>query len=59
MAKAGSPKNTKNKALHSKLMDRKKRKAAKEKDKNKDRLKAMTSKFQEQQRKKGADDEAS
>ena len=50
MAKAGSPKNTKNKALHSKLMDRKKRKATKEKNKNKDRLKAMTSKFQQQLR---------
>ena len=48
MAKAGSSKNTKNKALHSKLMDRKKRKVAKEKNKNKDRLKAMTSKFQQQ-----------
>ncbi len=48
MAKSGSPKNTKNKALHSKLMGRKKRKKAKDKDKNKDRLKEITRKFQEQ-----------
>lgn len=46
MAKSGSPKNTKNKALHSKLMGRKKRKKAKDKDKNKDRLKEITRKFQ-------------
>ena len=49
MAKLGSPKNTKNKALHSKLMGRKKRKKAKEKDKNKDRLKEIARKFHEQQ----------
>ncbi len=48
MAKSGSPKNTKNKALHSKLMGRKKRKKAKDKDKNKDRLKEITRKFKEQ-----------
>jgi len=47
MAKSGSPKNTKNKALHSKLMDRKKRKKAKDKNKNKDRLKEIARKFQE------------
>jgi len=52
MAKSGSPKNTKNKALHSKLMGRKKRKQASEKDKNKDRLKEITRKFQEQQQSK-------
>jgi len=49
MAKAGSPKNTKNKSLHSKLMGRKKRKKAKEKDKNKDRLKAIARKFHKEQ----------
>lgn len=47
MAKSGSPKNTKNKALHSKLMDRKKRKKVKDKNKNKDRLKEIARKFQE------------
>ena len=47
MAKSGSAKNTKNKALHSKLMERKKNKARKEKDKNKDRKKEMTRKYQE------------
>ena len=48
MAKSGSPKNTKNKALHSKLMDQKKNKLKKDKTKNLDRIKAMTSKFQQQ-----------
>ncbi len=48
MAKSGSAKNTKNKALHSKLMERKKNKARKEKDKNKERKKEMVRKFQEQ-----------
>lgn len=52
MAKTGSPKNTKNKALHSKLMDRKKRKKAIEKDKNKDRLKEIARKFNQQQQTK-------
>jgi len=51
MAKSGSPKNTKNKALHSKLMDQKKNKLRKSKNKNTDRIKAMTSKFQENIRK--------
>ena len=46
MAKSGSPKNTKNKALHSKLMARKKRKKANDKNKNKDRLKEIARKFQ-------------
>ncbi len=45
MAKANSPKNTKNKALHSKLMGRKKRKKAAEKDKNKERLKEIARQF--------------
>ncbi|WP_193361498.1 hypothetical protein [Aquimarina agarivorans] len=48
MAKSGSSKNTKNKALHSKLMERKKNKARKEKDKNKALKKDMARKFQEQ-----------
>ena len=48
MAKSPHPKNTKNKALHSKLMDQKKAKLKKEKTKNADRIKAMTSKFQQQ-----------
>ena len=50
MAKAGSPKNTKNKALHSKLMDRKKNKQRKDKLKNVDRIKEMNRKFQEKLR---------
>ena len=52
MAKSGTPKNTKNKALHSKLMDQKKAKLKKDKTKNVDRIKAMTSKFQQQIRDK-------
>lgn len=47
MAKTGSPKNTKNKALHSKLMDQKKNKQKKDKLKNVDRIKEMNRKFQE------------
>ncbi|WP_416445186.1 hypothetical protein ACH3O9_05765 [Leeuwenhoekiella sp. A16] len=41
MAKKGTPKNTKNKAKHSKLMDRKKNKARKEKDARAARLKEI------------------
>jgi|GEM_PF-2795145 len=48
MAKIGNPKNTKNKALHSKLIGRKKRKEASEKNKNKDRLKEIARKFHKQ-----------
>ncbi len=43
MAKKGQEKNTKNKAKHSKLLDRKKRKLAKEKSLRKNRLKAIIS----------------
>ena len=50
MAKSGAPKNTKNKALHSKLMYQKKNKLKKDKLKNVDLIKAMTSKFQQQVR---------
>ncbi len=56
MAKAGSPKNTKNKALHSKLMDRKKNKQRKEKLKNVDRIKEMNRKFQEKLRNEKTED---
>ena len=58
MAKSGSPKNTKNKALHSKLMDQKKAKLKKDKTKNVDRIKAMTSKFQQQIRDKNEPNDA-
>jgi len=55
MAKIGSPKNTKNKALHSKLMDRKKNKQRKDKLKNVDRIKEMNRKFQEKLRNESND----
>ena len=58
MAKSGTPKNTKNKALHSKLMDQKKAKLKKDKTKNVDRIKAMTSKFQQQIRDTANDKDA-
>ena len=41
MAKKGKEKNTKNKAKHSKLMDRKKNKLKKEADTRKERLKEI------------------
>jgi len=44
MAKSGSPKNTKNKAKHSKLMDKKKNKLRKEKLTRKERLKVIMEK---------------
>ncbi|WP_372744577.1 hypothetical protein [Lutibacter sp.] len=47
MAKKGSAKNTKNKALHSKLMERKKNKLRDEKIAHKEKLKAIIKKSQE------------
>ncbi len=47
MAKKGHPKNTKNKALHSKLMSRKKSKQREEKVKRALRLKELTRKINE------------
>lgn len=47
MAKAGSEKNTKNKAKHSKLMDRKKNKKKSEAILRKERLKAIIQKKNE------------
>lgn len=41
MAKSGSAKNTKNKAKHTKLMDKKRNKLRKEKLTRKERLKAI------------------
>ena len=41
MAKSGSAKNTKNKAKHTKLMDKKKNKLRQEKLARKDKLKAI------------------
>ncbi len=38
MPKRGTPKNTKNKAKHSKLMDRKKKKEREKKDASRERL---------------------
>ncbi len=49
MAKTGRDKNTKNKAKHNKLMDRKKRKLVKEKTLRKERLKAIITKAKEQE----------
>ncbi|MFB9052410.1 hypothetical protein ACFFVB_04895 [Formosa undariae] len=49
MAKKGKEKNTKNKAKHSKLMDRKKNKLRTEKELHKERLKAIVKKSQENQ----------
>ena len=49
MAKKGKEKNTKNKAKHSKLMDRKKNKIRSEKELHKERLKAIVKKSQENQ----------
>ncbi|WP_185967779.1 hypothetical protein [Formosa sediminum] len=47
MAKIGKEKNTKNKAKHTKLMDRKKNKTRSEKELRKERLKAIIKKSQE------------
>lgn len=47
MAKKGSPKNTKNKAKHSKLMDRKKNKLRDDKIARENRLKEMVKKMHE------------
>ncbi len=47
MAKAGSEKNTKNKAKHSKLMDRKKNRKKSEAILRKERLKAIIQKKNE------------
>jgi len=47
MGKKGQEKNTKNKAKHSKLMDRKKNKLKHEKDLRKERLKAIIKKKNE------------
>ncbi|WP_197505858.1 hypothetical protein [Urechidicola croceus] len=51
MAKKGQPKNTKNKAKHSKLMQQKKNKLKAEKILRKERLKAIVKKSQEEQSK--------
>lgn len=48
MAKTGREKNTKNKAKHSKLMDRKKNKAKSEKELRKERLRAIIQKAKTQ-----------
>lgn len=48
MAKTGREKNTKNKAKHSKLMDRKKNKKKAEDALRKERLKAIIKKSKEQ-----------
>jgi hypothetical protein len=47
MAKSGSEKNTKNKAKHTKLMNRKKNKLRQEKVDRKARLKELTAKMKE------------
>lgn len=47
MAKTGSEKNTKNKAKHTKLMNRKKNKAREEKEARKLKLKELVDKMNE------------
>ncbi|MEJ1221792.1 hypothetical protein [Sediminicola sp. 1XM1-17] len=47
MAKKGTEKNTKNKAKHTKLMNRKKNKLKEEKEHRKARLKEIIQKFKE------------
>lgn len=47
MSKKGSQKNTKNKAKHAKLMNRKKEKLRREKDAHRERLKAIVKKANE------------
>lgn len=49
MAKKGSAKNTKNKAKHTKLMNRKKNKERQEKITQKERIKALKQKILSQQ----------
>lgn len=49
MAKKGTPKNTKNKAKHAKLMDRKKKKEREKKEAHDARLKAIKEKVKAQQ----------
>jgi hypothetical protein len=48
MAKAGSPKNTKNKAKHSKLMAQKKKKEREKKDAHEARMKILKKKIKAQ-----------
>ncbi|MEP0264797.1 hypothetical protein [Dokdonia sp.] len=48
MAKAGSPKNTKNKAKHSKLMAQKKKKEREKKDAHDARMKILKEKIKAQ-----------
>ncbi len=48
MSKKGHPKNTKNKALHTKLMNRKKNKLKTSKNANKDRIKSIQRKYNQQ-----------
>ncbi len=48
MAKKGSAKNTKNKAKHTKLMNRKKNKLRKEKEEHNFKLKAIIKKAKEE-----------
>ncbi|WP_299214433.1 hypothetical protein [uncultured Dokdonia sp.] len=48
MAKAGSPKNTKNKAKHSKLMAQKKKKEREKKDAHEARIKILKEKIKAQ-----------
>lgn len=45
MAKAGTPKNTKNKAKHAKLMDRKKKKEREKKEAHSQKMKALKAKI--------------
>ncbi|TYP75232.1 hypothetical protein [Aquimarina intermedia] len=47
MAKSGRPKNTKNKAKHAKLVDRKKNKLRQKQDERTERLKALKEKIKE------------
>ncbi len=49
MAKTGREKNTKNKAKHSKLMDRKKNKLKKEEQTRKEKLKEIVQKMKQNQ----------
>ena len=50
MAKAGSPKNTKNKAKHAKLMAQKKKKEREKKDAREARIKILKEKIKAQQK---------
>lgn len=56
MAK-GPEKNTKNKALHTKLLNRKKAKAKEEKKEKAARLKALVTKMNQQLKREGEDNE--